>query len=73
VKVTRATIYISLSEDEIRQGIVFSDNNIEIRSLSRLKYRDKSTMELKDSSMIKIEFASNLLSEFLNVWSVRVR
>jgi len=30
-------------------------------------------MELKDSSTIKVEFASNLLPEFLNIWSVRVK
>jgi len=52
---------LSLSDNEIRQGIGFPDNIIEIRSLSRLKYRDKN-MKLKDSSTIKIEFASNFTS-----------
>jgi len=52
--------------------VLFPDNSLEIRSLSRLKYRDKATMELRDSSTIKIEFA-NLLPKFLSIWSVWVR
>jgi len=34
---------LSLSENEIRQGIKFLDGNIEIRFLSRLKFRDRET------------------------------
>jgi len=64
---------MSLNEEEIRQDIIFSDNNMEIRSISRLKYRDKNTMELKSSLTIKVEFVSNLLPEFMYIWSVRVR
>jgi len=64
---------LSLSEEEIRQGIGFPDNSIEIRFISRLKYRDRNTMELKNSSMIKVEFVSNLPPEFMNIWSVRVK
>jgi len=64
---------LSLNDNEIRQGIKFLDANIEIRSLSRLKYRDRETMELKDSTSVKIEFASNLLPKYLYIWSVRVR
>jgi len=59
------------SESEIRQGIRFPEGNLEIRSLSRFKYRDKYTMELKNSSTVKIEFASNLLPEYLSIWNVR--
>jgi len=61
------SVDLSLSEEEIRQGIRFPDNSVEIRS--RLKYRYRDTMELKDFSTIKIEFVSNLLPEFLNIWS----
>jgi len=35
---------MSLNESEIRRGIRFPEGNLEIRSLSRLKYRDKSTL-----------------------------
>jgi len=31
------------------------------------------TMELRDSSTVKIEFASNLLPEYLNIWSIRTK
>jgi len=58
---------MTLSEEEIHQGIVFPDNNIEIRFISRLKYWDRNTMELKSSSTIKVEFVSNLLPEFMNI------
>jgi len=66
-------IDLSLNESEIRRGIRFPEGNIEIRSLFRLKHRDKSTLELKDSSSVKIEFASNLLPEYLSIWSVRCK
>jgi len=46
---------------------------MEIRSVSRLKYQDRCTMKLKNSSTIKVEFVSNLLPEFLYIWSVRVK
>jgi len=58
---------LSLNESEIRQGIKFQNRNIEIRSLSRLKYRDRDIIELRDSATIKIEFTSNLLPEYLNI------
>jgi len=64
---------LSLSDNEIRQGIKFPDGNIGVRSLSRLKYRDREIMELRDSSSVKIEFASNLLPEYLYIWNVRVK
>jgi len=39
---------------------------IEIRSISRLKFRDKNkNNELRYSSTIKIEFASNLLPKYI--------
>jgi len=60
---------ISLSEDEIRQGVKFLDNNMEIRT--RLKYRDRFTMKLKDSQSVKMEFALNLLPEYLSICSVK--
>jgi len=58
---------LSLSDYEIRQGIKFPDGNINIRSLSWLKYRDRDTMELKDSSSVRAKFASNLLPEYLYI------
>jgi len=58
---------VALNEEEIRQGIKFFEDNIEIRSITRLKFRDRSTMELKDSQMVKIKFVSNLLPEYLNI------
>jgi len=64
---------IALSEDEIRQGVKFLDDNLEIRNITRLKYRDRTTMELRDSQSVKFEFASNLLPEFLSIWNVRSR
>jgi len=45
---------------------------MEIKSITSLKYRDKNNNELRDST-IKIEFISNLLSEFISIWSVRVK
>jgi len=67
------SIDASLNESEICRGIRFPEGNIEIRTLFRLKYRDKSTLELKDSSSVRIEFASNLLPEYLSIWSVRCK
>jgi len=64
---------LSLTENEIRQSIKFPDGNIEVRSLSRLKLRDRETMELRDSSSVKIEFVLYLLPEYLNIWSMRVK
>jgi len=66
-------IDLSLSEDEIRQGIRFFEDNLEIRSVTRLKFRDRTNIELKNFSTVKIEFASNLLPEYLSIWSVRTK
>jgi len=65
---------LALSLKEIHKGIKFMDRSIEIKSILRLKFRDKNNNnELKDSSTIKIEFLSNLLPKFISIWSVRSR
>jgi len=47
------------------------DRYLEIKSITRLKYRDKNNNnELKDSITIRIEFMSNLLPEFISIWRV---
>jgi len=48
---------------------------IEIRSITRLKFRDRNNNnELRDSLSIKIEFlSSNFFPEFILIWSVRSR
>jgi len=64
----------SLSYDEISQGIKWKDRPIVIRSIERLKYRDsRNNNELRDSSTVKIDFVSNLLPEFISIWSVRLK
>jgi len=64
----------SLSVDEILQGIKWRDRPMEIKSVERLSYRDsRNNNELKISSSIKIEFVSNLLPEYVNIWSVRTK
>jgi len=55
-----------MTDEEVRQGIKWIDNPIEIKSISRFKYRDKNNNnELRDSSSIKLVFLSNLLPEYL--------
>jgi len=49
------------------------DRQLEIKSIIRLKYRDKNNNKLKDSSTVRIEFVSNLLPEFISIWSVRTK
>jgi len=67
------SVNISLTDEEILQGIKCIDNLIEMKSISKLKYRDKSNNnELRDSSSVKIKFLSNLLLEFISIWSVRL-
>jgi len=64
----------SLSVEEIFQGLKWMDRPLEIRSIERLKYRDiRNNNELKISSSVKIDFVSNLLPEFISIWSVRSR
>jgi len=64
---------LSLSLEEIHKGIKFMDRPIEIKFISRLKFRDKNNNnELRDSSSVKIEFLSNFL-EFISIWSLRSR
>jgi len=54
----------SLSVEEILQGIKFFGQNIHIKSITRLKFRDRNNNnQLTDSSTIKIEFMSDLLPE----------
>jgi len=62
---------LSLSLEEIHKGIKFMDRPIEIKSISRLKFRGKNNNELRDSFSVKIEFLSNFLPEFISIWSVR--
>jgi len=65
---------LNLSIEEIYKGIKFMERPLEIKSITKLKYRDKNyNNELRDSSSIKIEFFSNLLLEFISIWSVRSR
>jgi len=65
---------LDLTIDEIYKGIRFMDRPIALKSITRLKFRDKNhNNELKDSSSIKIEFLSNLLPEFISIWNVRSR
>jgi len=50
------------------------DRSVEIRSIERLKFRDKNKdNELRVSSSIKMEFVSSLLPEFISIWNVRSR
>jgi len=59
---------LALSVEEILRGIKFMDRPIKIKSITRLKYRDKNNNnKLKDSSSINIEFLSNLLPEFISI------
>jgi len=65
---------LSLSYDEILRGIKWKGRPLEIKSIERLKYRDiRNNNEVKLSSSVKIEFISNLLPEFITIWSVRSR
>jgi len=65
---------LNLSIDDINKGIKFIDRPIAIKSITRLKYRDKNyNNELRDSASIKIEFLSNLLPKFISIWNVRSR
>jgi len=65
---------LNLSIDDINKGLKFMDRPIAIKSITRLKYRDKNyNNELRDSTSIKIEFLSNLLPEFISIWNVRSR
>jgi len=66
-KIYRTGVDVTLNEEGIRQGIKFHEEILEIRSITRLKFRDRSTMELKDLQSVKIEFASNLLPESLSI------
>jgi len=63
-----------LSSEEIIQGLKWKDKPLEIKSIERLKFRDvRNNNELKNSSTIKIDFVSNLLPEFISIWSVKSR
>jgi len=67
-------IDLNLSIDDIYKGIKFMDRPIAIKSITRLKYRDRNfNNELRDSASIKIEFLCNLLPEFILIWNVRSR
>jgi len=64
----------TLSSEEILQGIKLRDKPMEIKFEERLKFRDKeNNNELKESTTVKIEFVSNLLPEYITIWSVRSR
>jgi len=56
---------MSLNENEIRQRIKFL-GDIKIKSITRLKFRDKISKELRNSSTVK-EFAANLLPEYISI------
>jgi len=59
---------LALSPDEIHKGIKFMDRPIEIKSITRLKFKDKNNNnKLKDSSSVKVEFLSNLFPEFISI------
>jgi len=61
-----------LSNEEIIQGLKWRDRPLEIKSIERLKFRDtRNNNELKNSSTIKIDFVSNLLPEYISIWSVK--
>jgi len=64
-----------LSSEEIIQGLKWKDRPLEIKSIERLKFRDvRNNNELKNSSTIKIvKIVSNLLPEFISIWSVKSR
>jgi len=63
---------LNLSIEDINKGIKFMDRPIAIKSITRLKYRDKNfNNELRESTSIKIEFLSNLLPEFISIWNVK--
>jgi len=65
---------LNLSIDEIHKGIKFMDRPIAIKSITKLKYRDRNyNNELRDSFSIRIEFLSNFLPEFISIWNVRSR
>jgi len=64
----------SLSKEEIMQGIKWRDRPMEIRAIERLKYRDsRNNNELRESNSVKIDFVTNLLPEYISIWSVRSR
>jgi|GEM_PF-3730276 len=64
----------SLSSEKILQGIKWRDKPMEIKSIERLKYRDtRNNGELRDSTSVKIDFVSNLLPEYITIWSVKSR
>jgi len=59
---------MALSLEEIHKNIKFMDRSIEIKSITRLKFRDKNNNnELRASSLIKIDFLSNLLPKFISI------
>jgi len=61
----------SLSVEEIFQGLKWLDRPLEIRSIERLKFRDKNNdNELRISSSVKIEFVSNFLPEFISICKI---
>jgi len=63
-----------LSNEEIIQRLKWKDRPLEIKSIERLKFRDvRNNNELKNSSTIKIDFVSNLLPEYISIWSVKSR
>jgi len=63
---------LNLLIDEIYKGIKFMDRPIALKSITRLKFRDKNyNNELRDSFSIRIKFLSNLLPEFISIWNVR--
>jgi len=63
-----------LTVEEIFQGLKWLDRPVEIRSIERLKFKDKNKdNELRVSSSIKMEFVSSLLPEFISIWNVRSR
>jgi len=66
-------VAVSLSVEEIYQGIKWRDRPIKIKSITRIKFRDRNNNnELRDSSSVKIEFLSNFLPEYISIWSVTI-
>jgi len=64
----------TLTIEEIVQCIKWRDRPMEIRSIERMKYRDfRNNNELRESNSVKINFVSNLLPEFISIWSVRFK
>ncbi|KYM94047.1 hypothetical protein ALC62_15338 [Cyphomyrmex costatus] len=67
-------VLVDLNVDEIKEGITWPNNPLQINHIERLKFKDRfNNLELKDSSSIKIDFLSERLSEYIYIWNTKCR